>query len=273
MFDLRLKAQTLQKLSFAFLERWVNFENLFLANKCKLILRNFVGSAWTDFKPQIENLPKLLPDYQIIFCDPPGLGKSIPPERNCSTDFLDTDADVVKSLMDTLGVAKFSVLGWSDGGTSAMILAGKYPESVEKLIVFATLAYLTVSEIKIYKYCSDGRNWNDELRKPLEEIYGREYFLRKCKEINDYKFAVFRDRKGDLCKKSLKDITAETLILYGAKDMMVSKEHPTFLQRSIANSKLITYPNGTHDIHLKNADDFNKKVADFMLNESFIMKQ
>lgn len=69
------------------------------------------GSALTDFKPQIENLPKLMPDFKIIAWDPPGYGKSIPPERHFSKDFLERDADCLKELMDVLNVPSYNILG------------------------------------------------------------------------------------------------------------------------------------------------------------------
>lgn len=35
-----------------------------------LLMPGALGSAWTDFRPQIEQLPKLLPDHTIIAWDP-----------------------------------------------------------------------------------------------------------------------------------------------------------------------------------------------------------
>lgn len=218
----------------------------------------------TDFAPQVKNLPKLLTDYQIIAWDAPGNGKSTPPGRVVTMDFLHKDADVVKELMDTLGISKFSVLGWSNGGTSAMVLAGKYPDCVEKLIIFGCVSYLTMNEVKIYKYIRDVKHLNEETRIPMEKLYGVEYFKNKYAEHVDNQLRIFKERKGDLCNAFLKDITAETLILFGEKDVLVSKEHPQFLLKNISNSKLISFPNGAHDIHLKYPEDFNEKVANFL---------
>lgn len=134
------------------------------------------GSAFTDFKPQIENLPKLLPDFNIIAWDPPGYGKSIPPQKQFTTDFLEKDATTVKELMDVLGVSKFSVLGWSDGGITGLILAGKYPDKVDKLLVFGSNAYIIDDELKIYDNIRDVNKWSAKMREPLEKLYGAEYF-------------------------------------------------------------------------------------------------
>lgn len=225
----------------------------------------FVGSAWTDFKPQIENLPKLLPAFDVIAWDPVGYGKSIPPARSFTTDFLERDADDLKNLMDTLKVDKFNVLGWSDGGITGLILAGKYPKSVEKLCVFGSNAYIVDEELKIYESIRDVSKWSARMREPLEKLYGAEYFKTNWANWVDTFKLIHKENGGDLCKKFLKNIKAETLILHGEKDPMLVPEHVPYLLKNISGSKLITWPDGKHNIHLRYADEFNAKVAEFLL--------
>jgi valacyclovir hydrolase len=82
------------------------------AEKTLVMLPGALGSAMTDFRSQIEKLPELLPNYEIIGWDPPGYGKSIPPKKEFSVDFLEHDADTVKKLLtQVLKVEKFNVLG------------------------------------------------------------------------------------------------------------------------------------------------------------------
>ena len=63
--------------------------------------------------------------------DPLGYGASRPPEREFlveSDQFLKIDALDGHALMQALSFKKFSVLGWNDGGVSAIILAAHFPE-------------------------------------------------------------------------------------------------------------------------------------------------
>jgi valacyclovir hydrolase len=53
--------------------------------------------------------------------------------------------------MKTLGYTKFSLLGWSDGGITALISAAEYSTSINKLIVTGANAYVTPGEIEIYE--------------------------------------------------------------------------------------------------------------------------
>lgn len=43
------------------------------------------------------------------------------------------------------------MLGWSDGGITAMIVAAKYPEQVDKLVIWGANSYVTEEEAKIYE--------------------------------------------------------------------------------------------------------------------------
>lgn len=121
------------------------------SNRALLLMPGALGSAWTDFRPQIEMLPALLPDRTIIAWDPPGYGRSIPSKRTFPVDFFQTDAKDAHKLMLSLGFHQYSILGWSDGGITAMILAAFYPEVVDKLVIWGSNSYLLPKEIKIYE--------------------------------------------------------------------------------------------------------------------------
>ena len=64
----------------------------------------------------------------------------------------------------------------------------------------------------------------------------------------------------------LTDIACPTLIIHGDKDPMVGDEHPQFLLKNIKNSKLINVTEGKHNLHLKFAEEFNKRAKYFLLN-------
>lgn len=55
------------------------------------------------------------------------------------------------ALFQQIGINKFSVLGWSDGGISALILAQKHPNSLQKLVIWGANSYVTPEEIQIYE--------------------------------------------------------------------------------------------------------------------------
>ncbi|ALJ00409.1 alpha/beta fold hydrolase [Rufibacter tibetensis] len=90
--------------------------------------KNFNGSYWQQ---TANDLAKN--GYRVIMPDQIGFGKSSKPQNiQYSFQML---AQNTKSLLDTLGVKKASVLGHSMGGMLATRFALMYPEVTEKLIL------------------------------------------------------------------------------------------------------------------------------------------
>lgn len=224
------------------MERKVKVNNLDInivesgnGDRSVLLMPGALGSSWTDFMPQIEQLPKLLPNYTIIAWDPPGYGKSIPPKREWGLDFFQNDARCAVDLMKTLKRPKFSIVGWSDGGITGLIAAGRYVDNIEKLIIWGAGAYLIPEEVKAFHNIRDVSKWSARMREPMEKVYGVERFAELWAEWVDAASAFYTDRNGDFCKKEVELIKAPTFILHGKKDPMVAGEHIPYLRERIKN--------------------------------------
>ncbi|EFN81112.1 Valacyclovir hydrolase [Harpegnathos saltator] len=234
----------------------------------KLAASTLSRTIWTDFKPQIENLDadKLV----IVAWDPPGYGKSRPPDKMFPDDFFQRDAVLAHDLMKTLGYKKFSLIGWSDGGITSLLLASTYPESIWKMVVTGANAYIHPDEMKLYEKVRSIDTWSEKMRTPMIKAYGEDYFRKTWSDWIDAMHKLYEKRNGDVCKQVLPKIRCPTLIVYGAKDMMVLPEHSEYLKQNIANSKLHIFEKGAHNLHLRYADEFNKLVTDFLLEKSKI---
>ena len=68
----------------------------------------------------------------------------------------------------SLGYSKYSLLGWSDGGITALILAAKYAECVDNLVVWGANATVTPQDIELYEKIRDTTKWSQRMREPLE---------------------------------------------------------------------------------------------------------
>lgn len=228
-----------------------------------LLLPGAVGSIWTDFKPQIEGLDK--GKFTIVAWDPPGYGKSRPPDRTFPLDFFQRDASWARGLMQILGYEQFSLLGWSDGGITALVLASMFPDNVRKMIAVAANAYITSEEADVYKKFRSIDSWSEKMRAPLIELYGEEYFREIWAGWVDGILKIYEKQNGDLCKESLSKITCPTLIVQGKKDAMVFAEHPIYLKDRIAGAKLHIFENGAHNLHLRYPKEFNDLATKFLI--------
>ncbi|CAH1973035.1 unnamed protein product [Acanthoscelides obtectus] len=212
----------------------INYAKVGEGSKTVLCCPGALGSIWTDFKPQVEGLDKN--KLTVIAWDPPGYGHSRPPERHFDVNFYEKDADTALNFMKALGYDKFSILGWSDGGNSGMILAAKYPKNVEKLIMWGVNSYILPEEVKIYEKMRDISNWSDRMKAPLIELYTENGLEKMWYSWCDTLIEMARNG-GDICKNKLADIRCPTFILHGDKDPKVAPEHPGYLFSNIRMAK------------------------------------
>jgi len=238
-----------------------------------LLLPGALGTAISDFAGQfgpegINSKGKL---SAVISWDPPGYGDSRPPQRTWpgvssveGPTFYHRDARSADSLMKTLGHEHYSLVGWSDGAITSLIMAALFPNRVKKIVCFAGNAYYTKDEVDGLVGLKDVSKWSERMRKPMEEIYGQDTFPGLWGDFVDACQAIMVDRSGDICKDLLNKITCPTLIIHGQKDALVAEEHPKFLKDNIPHSRLEVFPEGKHNLHKKYAKEFNQMVEEFL---------
>lgn len=227
-----------------------------------LLLPGALGSTKTDFSPQLKSLNK--ERFTVVGWDPRGYGQSRPPDRDFPPDFFERDAKDAVDLMKALGFGKFSLLGWSDGGITALVAAARNPDLINKMVVWGANAFISQHDSKLYDEVRDVSKWSARMRQPMEEVYGPQVFAKLWEAWVDG-IAQFAHRpEGSICMELLPLISCPTLIIHGEKDSMVPSFHPQYLLKHIKGSRLHLMPEGKHNLHLRYADEFNKLVEDFL---------
>ncbi|XP_029904626.1 valacyclovir hydrolase [Myripristis murdjan] len=227
-----------------------------------LLLPGALGSTQTDFGPQLKSLNK--ERFTVVGWDPRGYGRSRPPERDFPPDFFERDAKDAVDLMKALGFSKFSLLGWSDGGITALIAAAKNPDLINKMVVWGSNAYVSQQDLSIYNAIRDVSKWSPRMRQPMEDVYGAELFARVWEAWVDGISHFVHRPEGSICMELLPLISCPTLIVHGEKDPVVPGFHPQYLLKHIKGSKLHLMPEGKHNLHLRFSKEFNQLVEDFL---------
>ncbi|XP_050523447.1 valacyclovir hydrolase-like isoform X3 [Daktulosphaira vitifoliae] len=240
----------------------INYLKVGSGPKTLLLLPGALGSIYTDFKPQIENLSRK--KYTIVVWDPPGYGFSRPPSRDCSSGFFYKDAEYVVTLMDALNINQYSLIGWSDGGITALIAASQAVDKIQNVIVWGSNAYLTDKDIKLYEKIRDVKKWSPKMRQPFINLYGEEYFAKTWSSLIDAYRAILEENKGDICCGELSKIEAPTLVLHGSQDPLVPIEHPVYIHKNLKYASLEIFPDGKHNIHLRYPEKFNSSIENFL---------
>ncbi|CAG2121518.1 unnamed protein product, partial [Medioppia subpectinata] len=138
-----------------------------------------------------------------------------------------------------LGVAKYSLLGWSDGGITSQIIAAANPLSVHKVVLFATKSYISAEDKRMLLEIQDVNKWHPTARRAYEEVYGADLFERLWTQ-----YVAAYCRYDDICTADLAAIKQPTLLLYGDMDPLVDPEHPKYLLKHIPHARSHCFPTG-----------------------------
>ncbi|CAH2085261.1 unnamed protein product [Euphydryas editha] len=218
-------------------------------------------TIWHSFEKQIKGFDH--DKFSLVVWDPPGYGQSVALVNNKSFNIFSIDADVAYEFMKAIQIPKYSLMGWSRGGTACLILARRHPEVVNKVVAWGACSFLLPKDVEYYTSMRNLDNWPKQLKDEMIKLYGKEKFITKVNELADTMIGCSK-HVVSVCN-DIRGITCPTLLLHGAKDPVVDSSHLKHLHSLIANSRIYLYPDGKHNIHIQYADDFNKRVQEFLL--------
>ncbi|KAF0690339.1 Aste57867_18270 [Aphanomyces stellatus] len=180
--------------------------------KAILCMPGALGTGATDFGAQ---LTALAGEYSVIAFHPDQ-------SHNQSVDFLEKHAHDAAAFMQALGYGKYSVLGWSDGANSSVMLAADFPQHMERLILMGGNAFITDEDLSLYAAIDDVSKWNPKRRDDLAAVHGGIDALQaKWTEWNATMAQIYNDKQGDICTAFLPDVKCKTLVLHGENDSVV----------------------------------------------------
>ena len=226
-----------------------------------------------------RQLPALTQHFQLIVFDNRGAGRSDKPEMEYSIRLF---ADDTAELMNFLGLSRAHVLGFSMGGYIAQELALNYSEKVRSLILSSTGCggdrAIMMSPDRLEKFqANTGLKPEEILRKDMDIYFSDEFVARNPAVIKEFIEISLRHyqpadaffRQFDACLRHdtadrLHRIAVPTLIMTGDDDPLVPPENSHVLKELIPQAELFVFPGGRHCVMLEQADQYNKKVIDFL---------
>ena len=161
-------------------------------------------------------------------------------------------ADDLAALLDHERTGPAHVLGWSDGGIEALLLAQRHPTQVRKIAVMA--ANLEPSAAAL----------NPQFISPPPPAAQVKAILEGADPaaIRKYRTDQLDRDEPHIDPKTLEAIQAPALILAGDHDI-IRDEHTVEIFHHLPNSQLAIFPNATHMIPYDDPATFNATVERF----------
>jgi valacyclovir hydrolase len=84
----------------------------------------------------------LTPTHRVIAADVPGSGRSGPQPRTYPPTYYRDDAQVFLAMLDAIGAAPAHLVGFSDGGEYALLMAALRPDAVRSIVTWGSAGTL-----------------------------------------------------------------------------------------------------------------------------------
>lgn len=196
-----------------------------------------------------NNIPYFAERYQVIAVDSRAHGKSTDPGDSLSFEMM---ADDFAALLTAMHIDSAYVVGWSDGGISAILLALRHPEKVKKVVSTGA------------NFSPDSTAISPSLWKKAQNFYvsNKDRVRTTPEEKNKWKVFTLDVLQPNVPLSTLKSIKIPALIIAGDHDIIVT-EHTVAIARTIPNAWLWIVPHSGHATLREHADEFNRKLDEF----------
>jgi pimeloyl-ACP methyl ester carboxylesterase len=193
--------------------------------------------------------------FQVIVIDSRGHGRSTRDSRPYTYDLMAFD---VLAVMDVLGIAKASFIGWSDGAVIALALAIHVQARVSRVFFFA--CNVDSSGTKEFEFTP-----------VVERCFKRNAADYATLSVTPHDFDGFVDavsemqrtqpnfQAGDLAKISVPVTSA-----LSEKDEFIRIEHAKYLAASIPGAVFVELHDVSHFAPVQRPAEFNKAILEFL---------
>lgn len=214
-------------------------------------------------------IPLLAKKRQVVAVEMQAHGRT--GDRNSFLSF-EQDADDVAQLLENLQIEKADILGFSNGGHTAIEIALRHPYIVNKLILCSTFYRRSATVPEFWKGF-DTAQFDTNMPQLYKDAFLKVNSNREAL-LNMFDKDVQRMKNfKDWTDEQMQSIKAPTLVVSGTADVG-SPEHAVEMFRIIPNSELAILPGG-HGAYLGEifASKDNKAIEYFVpLLEEFLEK-
>lgn len=242
-----------------------------------VVLIHGSGPGVTSYANWRLVLPALAENFRVVAPDMVGFGFS---ERPAKIEYgVQTWADQVVGLMDTLELPTAHLVGNSFGGAIALRIATQHPDRVGKLVLMGSMGVpfpITEGLERVWGYEPSFENMRkvldvfaysrDLVNDELAEVRYRGSIQPGFQESFAAMFPAPRQRWVEaMCtpEDDIRRLPHRTLIVHGREDQVIPVQTSLRLMELIDNADLSVFSHCGHWSMIERTADFNRSVSEF----------
>ena len=201
-------------------------------------------------------LPSLVSNgYRAVLIDSRGHGRSTRDARPYSYELMASD---VLAVMDALHLEKASLIGWSDGACTALVLAAKTPSRATGVFFFA--CNMDPGGVKPFQATPTlGRCFTRHTRDYAQLSATPEQFKDFVEDVG-----LMQRTQPNYTAHDLAKISVPVAIVQSEHDEFIKQEHAEYLAHAIPNAEFIVLDGVSHFAPLQRPDQFNTAMLKFV---------
>jgi pimeloyl-ACP methyl ester carboxylesterase len=217
-----------------------------------LLIHDNNGSI-EDFSKQINNFAK---KNKVIICDSRGQGQSSLTKDSLSYELM---ADDYFELLEKLELDSVHIVGWGDGGKIGLLMAIKYPQKVNKLVIISTALSSDTTALREEAIAM----LNDNMDAARDSIKAGNVAYKDILRLY-----ALKAKSPEIDIELLNNIEAPVFVVCGDNDE-VKLSHTIEIYNALPNAQLSIIPAATNNIPSEATIAFNNSVLRFLLKPFF----
>lgn len=206
---------------------------------------------------------ELVSGFRVIAIDLPGSGRSQPQPRHYPSTYYLDDARTLLRLLDDLRIEVAHLVGFSDGGEEALLIAALQPARALSVLTWGAAGQVVASPRML-------RGLTHLLDDPIEELKSLAAYLAEKYGVNEARvmagswaqaLTAIVDSGGDISRSKAGRIACPALLITGTHDPFCPPSLVRDMAEAIPRGVFLEAPGGGHDIHLSHGGWLVSKVA------------
>ncbi|HEX2906232.1 MAG TPA: alpha/beta hydrolase [Phototrophicaceae bacterium] len=221
-----------------------------------LLVHGLLGTAQLNFARVMDWLE---PHYHLYGLTLRGYGQSTPKPRDFPLRFYHRDAADVLAFMDAVGLETAHILGFSDGGETALVAAGQQPERFLSVATIGAVGSFDASIRPRVQSMYPG-TWISEADKATHGIPDANAFILGWIRA----FTHYIDLGGDVSLSTADRITCPLLMLLGDQDTLNPAHFGQKFIDLTPRGQLTVFTNCGHAVHDEQFAEFQSVYGEFL---------
>ncbi|MBI5666987.1 MAG: alpha/beta hydrolase [Chloroflexi bacterium] len=221
-----------------------------------LLLPGMLGTAQLHFARVMDWLEA---DYHVYGLTPRGYGDSTPKPRDFPLRFYHRDAADVLAFMDAIGLERAHVLGYSDGGETALVAAGQQPERFRSVATIGAVGTFDPSIRPRAQRVYPG-TWITADELALHGITDADAFVLAWLRS----FSHYLDLGGDISGDTAPRIACPVLMMLGDRDTLNPASFAQKYLQRVPSGRLEVFADCGHGVHDEKWDNFKRVYGAFL---------